>query len=885
MRLISYAAMTAMCGVPVVAGGQVVGCVDPGTPTPASLVFSDGTTRPLIPGVDPEFRFPVACYDHEHPPTVEKMLRLEQRAMMSVEGPYGPRYFTSGTQWGTQGQPTTITWSFMPDGVSIPGDAEVGDPTAPSNMFATLDNRFGGAANRAVWIGVFEQCFDRWSALTGIEFVRVTSGGNPWDDGAVFSSQASAARGTVRIGAHAMDGVNSVLAYAYYPGSGGATGNMVLDSAEAWGTAANDYRYMRNIIMHELGHAVGIRHVCPANGTKLMEPFLTTAFDGPQHDDIRGGQWLYADEFEPNDTAIDATFFGFSQVGVTANISQVQPAVAQGSLTSLTTSDQDVFKGIAVGNVLSTITVTPVGQTQNLNQQTDVCVAGPTAVNSAMQGDVWFEVFGPDGTTLWDHAFSAPTGQAETLSGILLPGGNFYVRVRPLGTVTGTQAYTLTVRGDSQPTIAATDNAFANIVRVTWSEVPGGGPYKLYRSTTNSRASATLRTTQPGTVFQFDDNSVVVGTTYYYWIETDQGFASNKPMAGPTAGTAGLIPSNNACANAATLTLGVSQNGSTTLASNDGTATCGTSSASKDVWYNFTAPCTGTVGITTCGTHDTGGEDAGMDTVLALYPACPGTTGNQILCNDDATGGTCSRNDDGAIRDSALIFSAVAGQTFKVRVAGFNNTAGNFTINSFYFPPANDLCANAIDVSDGSYAFGTCGAVTDGPAEPAVGNFFGYNQVGSDAWYRYTPTCDGIASINLCNSTYDTKVAVYTGSCPTSPGTAIACNDDSTLTCGNTRSYLEFPADNNQQYLIRVGGYQGATGSGTMVLACQGTCGTSDFNNDGDFGTDADIEAFFACLGGNCCPLCGTSDFNADGDFGTDADIEAFFRVLGGGNC
>ncbi len=31
-----------------------------------------------------------------------------------------------------------------------------------------------------------------------------------------------------------------------------------------------------------------------------------------------------------------------------------------------------------------------------------------------------------------------------------------------------------------------------------------------------------------------------------------------------------------------------------------------------------------------------------------------------------------------------------------------------------------------------------------------------------------------------------------------------------------------------------------------------GTC-TADFNGDGDLGTDADIEAFFACLGGDCC--------------------------------
>ncbi|HYE60591.1 MAG TPA: hypothetical protein VD997_01225 [Phycisphaerales bacterium] len=73
----------------------------------------------------------------------------------------------------------------------------------------------------------------------------------------------------------------------------------------------------------------------------------------------------------------------------------------------------------------------------------------------------------------------------------------------------------------------------------------------------------------------------------------------------------------------------------------------------------------------------------------------------------------------------------------------------------------------------------------------------------------------------------------------------------------------------------------------TGVVQCGPTCGTSDFNGDGDSGTDQDIEAFFTCIGGTCCPTCyaGGSDFNGDGDAGTDQDIEAFFRVLGGHPC
>lgn len=68
-------------------------------------------------------------------------------------------------------------------------------------------------------------------------------------------------------------------------------------------------------------------------------------------------------------------------------------------------------------------------------------------------------------------------------------------------------------------------------------------------------------------------------------------------------------------------------------------------------------------------------------------------------------------------------------------------------------------------------------------------------------------------------------------------------------------------------------------------LATIPTCGSADFDNDGDTGTDADIESFMACVAGNCCATCGPADFNGDGDTGTDADIEAFFRVLAGGNC
>ena len=50
-------------------------------------------------------------------------------------------------------------------------------------------------------------------------------------------------------------------------------------------------------------------------------------------------------------------------------------------------------------------------------------------------------------------------------------------------------------------------------------------------------------------------------------------------------------------------------------------------------------------------------------------------------------------------------------------------------------------------------------------------------------------------------------------------------------------------------------------------------------------GTEFDELAFFRAIAGDICATCGSPDFNGDGDSGTDADIEAFFRVMAGGPC
>jgi hypothetical protein len=84
----------------------------------------------------------------------------------------------------------------------------------------------------------------------------------------------------------------------------------------------------------------------------------------------------------------------------------------------------------------------------------------------------------------------------------------------------------------------------------------------------------------------------------------------------------------------------------------------------NDVWYTWTAPCTGTLMLDTCGTAD-------FDTRLAVYDGCTGLPTDTTLlgCNDDdsACAGFTSR----------LIVPVSAGLCYLIRVGGYNGGAGS----------------------------------------------------------------------------------------------------------------------------------------------------------------------------------------------------------------
>ncbi|MEE9297018.1 MAG: hypothetical protein V3W34_18910 [Phycisphaerae bacterium] len=120
--------------------------------------------------------------------------------------------------------------------------------------------------------------------------------------------------------------------------------------------------------------------------------------------------------------------------------------------------------------------------------------------------------------------------------------------------------------------------------------------------------------------------------------------------------------------------------------------------------------------------------------------------------------------------------------------------------------PANDDCINAIPIPEGLVGFSNSLTTSDGPSPCNIGR---------DIWYRYVPGVSGTLTASLCDSSFDTVIAIYDG-CTCQPNIAnlLACNDN---VCG-TRSELILPVVEGNCYLIQVGGAGGVTGGGRLNL-------------------------------------------------------------------
>jgi hypothetical protein len=269
-------------------------------------------------------------------------------------------------------------------------------------------------------------------------------------------------------------------------------------------------------------------------------------------------------------------------------------------------------------------------------------------------------------------------------------------------------------------------------------------------------------------------------------------------------------PSNNSCSLATTITANVDVSFSTIGATTDGPlepnlcTNAGDHTVTRDVWFRWIATCTGPATVVLCGSS--------FDTKVAIYNSCPSSVPNQaIACNDDSCG-----------LQSQVTFNAISGNTYLIRVGGYNHAQGVGTIRvNACPPPSNDNCANAIPVSAGQVLSGTlANATADGTAD--CGSSAGQ----PDVWYSFTAPCGGVLRVTTCgthdangpSTGMDTVLALFSGC----GGVQLACNDD-TSSCGALDqspfrdSAVSAVLSPGQTVLIRVSRF-GAGAAGPFIL-------------------------------------------------------------------
>jgi hypothetical protein len=835
---------------------------DDSQPPEAPALFPGLTPAPpgslLLIAQDPAVDF---CFDPLTPPTPEVQAQIERLMGQSLL-----RYYQR-TNWagGGNGTPIVLTWSFVPEGLNITGGTE---PASGSNLFANMDRQFG---NRAQWIALFQSVFDRWESLTGVVYVRVRAGANEWDDGAAWgASGAAGLRGDLRIAMHRVDGPGGILAYNYYPPPAGGvnSGDMVLDSSENWANPANGYRFLFNVLTHEHGHGLGLAHVCPPNGTKLLEPFYTSALSGPQHDDTRGAINYYGDPYEPNNNIVasktlvpalgaNSVISPSTALNNLLGVPNTGPPPANGSLTCLSVAaDEDwFFCNLSVATTVN-VSASPIGLIYDDSSQAagGACNSGnnrDTRSVYTLSVDVRNNPNGAPQAT----ATAAAAGQPAVAS-VALPAGVFWVRV-----------YTNTPQPPPPPAPSpASQSQLYNLVIATASAAPANdncaAPTPLvFDSQGRAQVSgSTLRATAtPGGIAAACGSSANAPDVWYSFTPT-----CSQPLTLSTCGSAldtvlsvytgacnalSQVACNDDAAAAApcegsrnsyltvdltafnTYLIRVSGfNGATGAY----TLTATLANARNDLAVNATVITPGVTDGTLCGATNDGRSSCGQSSTSpdVWYSYTPTADGVISL-------GTCGANFDTVVsvhcvgnpaqpfgsefnqiacnddatagpcagtHQSYLTTPVSRNTPYLIRVSGFNGQTGSFPLGLAFAaaPPAPANNACAAAIVVGP---GTTAGTTLGATNDGSASCAAAPDTLPDVWYSYTPTCTNDVVIDTCGSCMDTLVSVYTGAC--GARVEVACNDDAPGGfCGFNplNSGLLFPATRNTRYLIRVAG-------------------------------------------------------------------------------
>ncbi|MEX0332457.1 MAG: S8 family serine peptidase [Puniceicoccaceae bacterium] len=210
------------------------------------------------------------------------------------------------------------------------------------------------------------------------------------------------------------------------------------------------------------------------------------------------------------------------------------------------------------------------------------------------------------------------------------------------------------------------------------------------------------------------------------------------------------------------------------------------------VWWEWISPISGSVVINTVGST--------FDTTLAAYT---GDAIDQLVLVAD--------NDDNVGSQSEVSFIATQGTSYKIQVNGSGASTGDIKLNypeAAHPNPLNDDFANRITLPLGTTSTtGINQGATLEAGEPV-------NPAGAGSqtiWWEWVAASDTEATITTVGSSFDTTLAVYSGTSLDDLVLLASNNDDS-----GQQSSVTFTPALGQPFHVQVSGWDGATGSVTL---------------------------------------------------------------------
>lgn len=222
----------------------------------------------------------------------------------------------------------------------------------------------------------------------------------------------------------------------------------------------------------------------------------------------------------------------------------------------------------------------------------------------------------------------------------------------------------------------------------------------------------------------------------------------------------------------------------------------------NSVWYKFTAPMTGSLNI------DTNGPGTiTSDTAIAVFTGAAVDSLMKITENAGYVPFGYSR----------MTLGVTSGTTYYIKVEGFGNFTGTFTLNyALTAASPNDNFANARSL----YNFtGSSLSISDtnvgATGEAGEPNHASVSNPINSVWFSWVAPSNVSMTFNTKGNNYDTTLAVYTGAAVNSL-TLVTANDDAP---SGSQSRVTFAATAGTTYYLAVDGFSSNTG--TLLLNWQ----------------------------------------------------------------